>query len=147
MEHRVAVSWERQGAFSHEGFERRHSLNFQPEVTLSAGGAGNDYGADPEQFLAAAMASCHMQTFLALAAKKRLTVDFYYDDAEAVLGQKDDGKFWIETLILRPRVGFSGDKVPDDAAVVAMHNKAHEHCFVANSVISEVVIEPGFQAT
>ncbi|TNC90853.1 MAG: osmotically inducible protein OsmC, partial [Thalassolituus sp.] len=76
MEHRVAVSWERQGAFSHEGFERRHSLNFQPEVTLSAGGAGNDYGADPEQLLAAAMASCHMQTFLALAAKKRLTVDF-----------------------------------------------------------------------
>ena len=83
-----------------------------------------------------------MQTFLALAAKKRLIVESYHDDAEAVLAQREDGKFYIATLILRPRVQFGGDKVPDQAAIDAMHGKAHEHCFVANSVLSEVVLEP-----
>ena len=83
-----------------------------------------------------------MQTFLALAAKKRLIVESYHDDAEAVLAQREDGKFYIATLILRPCVQFGGDKVPDQAAIDAMHRKAHEHCFVANSVLSEVVLEP-----
>ena len=83
-------------------------------------------------------------TFLALAAKKRLTVESYHDEAEAVLAQREDGRFFIATLILRPRVQFSGEKIPDDASVEAMHIKAHEHCFVANSVLSEVIIEPEF---
>lgn len=144
MKHKVDVHWQRVGEFSHEGFERRHDIAFQPQVGLPAGGAGNDFGADPEQMLAAAMSSCHMQTFLALAAKKRLTVESYHDEAEAVLAQREDGRFFIATLILRPRVQFSGEKIPDDAAVEAMHSKAHEHCFVANSVLSEVIIEPEF---
>ncbi|MAE35997.1 MAG: osmotically inducible protein OsmC [Oceanospirillaceae bacterium] len=144
MKHKVDVHWQRVGEFSHEGFERRHDIAFQPQVGLPAGGAGNDFGADPEQMLAAAMSSCHMQTFLALAAKKRLTVESYHDEAEAVLAQREDGRFFIATLILRPRVQFSGEKIPDDASVEAMHIKAHEHCFVANSVLSEVIIEPEF---
>ena len=144
MKHKVDVHWQRVGEFSHEGFERRHDIAFQPQVGLPAGGAGNDFGADPEQMLAAAMSSCHMQNFLALAAKKRLTVESYHDEAEAVLAQREDGRFFIATLILRPRVQFSGEKIPDDASVEAMHIKAHEHCFVANSVLSEVIIEPEF---
>ena len=144
MKHKVDVHWQRVGEFSHEGFERRHDIAFQPQVGLPAGGAGNDFGADPAQMLAAAMSSCHMQTFLALAAKKRLTVESYHDEAEAVLAQREDGRFFIATLILRPRVQFSGEKIPDDASVEAMHIKAHEHCFVANSVLSEVIIEPEF---
>jgi len=146
MKHKVDVHWQRDGEFSHSGFERRHDIAFQSQVRLPAGGAGNDFGADPEQMLAAAMSSCHMQTFLALAAKKRLTVESYHDDAEAVLAQRDDGRFFIATLILRPRVQFSGEKIPDDAAIEAMHSKAHEHCFVANSVLSEVIIEPEFSS-
>jgi organic hydroperoxide reductase OsmC/OhrA len=142
MEHKVSVTWQKDGEFSHEGFERRHDIAFKSQVHLPAGGAGNDFGADPEQMLAAAMSSCHMQTFLALAAKKRLIVESYHDDAEAVLAQREDGKFYIATLTLRPRVQFGGDKVPDQAAIDAMHGKAHEHCFVANSVLSEVVLEP-----
>ena len=145
MEHKVSVQWHREGEFSHEGFERRHDIAFQAEVSIPVGGAGNEFGADPEQMLAAAMASCHMQTFLALAAKKRLQVESYSDTAEAILAQREDGKFWISELVLRPAVVFAGAKIPDEAAIRAMHDKAHEHCFVANSVVSEVAIEPQFQ--
>ena len=142
MDHQIDISWHREGVFSHEGFERRHDIRFQPQVGLPAGGAGNDFGADPEQLLAAAMASCHMQTFLALAAKKRLQVESYRDRATATLAQREDGRFWVSCLTLRPVVTFSGEKIPDEAAINAMHDKAHEHCFIANSVISAVVIEP-----
>lgn len=143
-EHRIDIRWQQQGEFSHEGFERRHELQFLPGVTLPAGGAGNPYGADPEQMLAAAMASCHMQTFLALAAKKRLVVASYEDTAVAELGQREDGKFWIPVIRLSPKAVFSGDKQPDEEAVLAMHEKAHQHCFIANSTVSDVVVNPRF---
>lgn len=140
MEHLVTVRWQKSGEFSHEFFERRHEIAFQPEVGLLAGGAGNDFGADPEQMLAAAMASCHMQTFLALAAKKRLQIESYTDEAEAVLEQREDGKFWVSKIILNPRVVFCREKTPSDDVIRAMHDKAHEHCFIANSVTSSVEV-------
>ena len=141
-EHVIHIDWKKNGEFSHEGYERRHDIAFQPEVRIPAGGAGNTFGADPEQMLAAAMASCHMQTFLALAAKKRLVVESYRDEASAELAQRDDGKFWVSRLTLKPRVAFSGEKLPDNAAIQAMHDKAHQHCFIANSVLCDVVVEP-----
>jgi len=143
-EHIIHIQWHKDGVFSHEGFERRHSVEFRPEVTIPAGGAGNRYGADPEQMLAAAMSSCHMQTFLALAAKKRLVVESYEDTASAEIAQREDGKFWVPRITLTPRAVFSGDKIPDEDAVLAMHEKAHEHCFIANSTSSEVVVTPRF---
>lgn len=104
--HIAKIRWIKTSDFSHEGFDRRHDIAFQDAVSLPAGGAGNDFGADPEQLLAAAMASCHMQTFLVLASKKRLQVASYSDDAEAILAQREDGKYWVEKIILKPRVGI-----------------------------------------
>ena len=141
-EHIINIRWEKQGVFSHEGFERRHELQFQPQVTLPAGGAGNAFGADPEQLLAAAMASCHMQTFLVLAAKKRLVVSSYEDRAVAEMGQKEDGRFWVPVIRLHPRVIFEGNQQPEEATIIAMHEKAHHHCFIANSCLSSVVVQP-----
>lgn len=143
-DHVINVQWHKAGDFSHEGFERRHRIAFQPDVSIDAGGAGNTFGADPEQMLAAAMASCHMQTFLALAAKKRLTVESYEDSASAELEQREDGKFWVCRLVLTPKAVFSGAKIPDEEAIRAMHDKAHQHCFIANSVTSDVVVNPRF---
>lgn len=140
MEHIVNIQWQKTGEFSHEFFERRHHVAFQPEVILTAGGAGNDFGADPEQMLAAAMASCHMQTFLALAAKKRLQVESYNDEAAAILEQREDGKFWVSKIVLNPKVVFCGDKIPSQEVIRAMHEKAHEHCFIANSITSTVEV-------
>jgi len=143
-EHIVHVTWEKQGEFSHEGFERRHDIAFKADVKIAAGGAGNDFGADPEQMLAAAMSSCHMQTFLALAAKKRLQVESYSDTASAEIAQREDGKFWVSVIRLTPKAVFSGDKIPDEEAVKAMHEKSHDHCFIANSASSEVIVDPQF---
>ena len=140
-EHKIELAWKKAGEFSHEGFERKHQLGFLPGVSLSAGGANNNYGADPEQLLAAAMASCHMMTFLALAAKKRLQVESYEDQAIVTAEPREDGKMWVPSILLQPKVVFSGDKQPDLAAIEAMHEKAHQHCFIANSTKSAVVIK------
>ena len=140
-EHRIDLVWTREGVFSHEGFERRHQVRFNDELTIAAGGAGNGYGSDPEQMLAAAMASCHMMTFLALASKKRLQVVSYEDAAVAELEQREDGKFRVGRIRLSPRVLFEGE-APDADALQKMHAKAHDHCFIANSVSCEVVISP-----
>lgn len=139
--HIAKVRWLKDGEFSHQGFERRHDIHFQPQVSVPAGGAGNEFGADPEQLLAAAMASCHMQTFLVLASKKRLQVASYSDDAEAILGQNADGKFWVEKIILNPRVEFCGDNIPDADTLKAMHEKSHAHCFIANSVAAAMTVD------
>ena len=143
-EHIIHVNWARAGEFSHEGFERRHDIEFKPQLSIPAGGAGNDFGADPEQMLVAAMASCHMQSFLALAAKKRLQVESYRDTASAEIAQREDGKFWVSVIRLAPKAVFTGEKIPDEAAIKAMHEKAHDHCFIANSTSSEVIVEPQF---
>ncbi|WP_221797637.1 OsmC family protein [Oceanobacter mangrovi] len=140
--HEIGLKWERQGVFSHEGYERRHMLDFENGAVIAAGGAGNDFGPDPEKMLAASLAACHMMTFLALAAKKRLQVLSYDDTAVAELSRRDDGKFYVSCIRLSPKVVFEGDKVPDDEAIEAMHHKAHDHCFIANSVSCEVVVTP-----
>ena len=62
--------------------------------------------------------------------------------SRAGVAQRDDGKFWVSRLTLKPRVAFSGEKLPDNAAIQAMHDKAHQHCFIANSVLCDVVVEP-----
>lgn len=143
-QHRVAINWQREGEFSHEGFERFHRLQFNDGVTLTAGGAGNSYGSDPEQMFAAAMASCHMQTFLALASKKRFKVASYDDTAVAELVKGDDGLFRVAEIRMAPKAVFEGDKQPDEETVRKMHDKAHHHCFIANSVNCGVVVEPQF---
>lgn len=143
-EHPIDIQWQRDGEFSHEGFERRHQLSFNEGVTLTAGGAGNTFGSDPEQLLAAAMASCHMQTFLVLASKKRLQVASYEDKAVAELVKGDDGLMRISTIRMTPKAVFEGDKQPDEEAIRKMHDKAHHHCFIANSVSCHVEVEPQF---
>lgn len=140
-EHRIELAWQRQGVFSHEGFERQHQIRFNDELTVAAGGAGNGHGSDPEQMLAAAMASCHMMTFLALASKKRLQVLSYEDEAVAELEQREDGKFRVGRIRLSPKAVFEGE-APDAEALQKMHAKAHDHCFIANSVSCDVVITP-----
>lgn len=141
-EHSIDIRWQVQGDFTPSEFSREHQIQFQPQVSVVAGGANNDFGADPEQLLAAALASCHMQTFLMLAAKKRLQVESYQDQVVAVVEPREDGKMWVSHIQLTPLAKFVGDKQPDEATVQAMHEKAHQHCFIANSIKSEVTVNP-----
>jgi len=139
-EHKINIEWSRQGVFSHEGFDRNHQIQFHSDVSLTAAGANNPSAADPEQMLAAALSSCHMQTFLVLASKKRLQVESYQDNAVAILSQREDGKFYVSKITLNPKVEFSGDKIPDRETLENMHHKSHDHCFVANSISCEMEV-------
>jgi organic hydroperoxide reductase OsmC/OhrA len=83
-----------------------------------------------------------MLFFLMLAARKRWTVDSYADEPIGKLGKRADGKTWMAQVTLRPSVAFSGDKRPTAEETAALHHQAHDLCYIANSVTTEVIVEP-----
>lgn len=97
---------------------------------------------DPEEAFVAALASCHMLTFLFTAAKAGFRVDSYDDEAFGVLDKNAAGRLALTRVTLSPKVVFSGDKLPDAEQVRAMHHEAHEDCFIANSVNTDVRCNP-----
>ena len=98
-------------------------------------------GVDPEEAFVAALASCHMLFFLAFAAKHGFAITAYEDNAVGVMLKTSDGREWMTKATLGPRVVFTGDKRPIAEEVDALHHQAHEACYIANSVKTEVVIE------
>ncbi|GAA6135998.1 OsmC family protein [Oceaniserpentilla sp. 4NH20-0058] len=142
-EHRAQIHWQRQGTFNHEGFERAHEAAISGHI-LPMAGANTEGYADPEQILAASLSSCHMQTFLLLAAKKRFQVESYEDIAIARLDKNTEGKQYVKEIELSPKVVFSGDKQPTTEEIEKMHHKAHAFCFINNSLISHVMVTPIF---
>ena len=142
-EHRIRLIWEKGDApFTYNEYPRNHTLSFkngQETLTASAAPAykGDATKADPEDLLVASLSSCHMLSFLAIATKKKVTVTSYEDDAIGFL-ENDKGNLWIARVILRPLV-----KCDADAATLAeIHHLAHEACFIANSVKTDVHVEP-----
>lgn len=145
-EHHARVRWQNPGGdFTYESYDRSHTWSFEGGVEVPASSAPDFLGAadrvDPEKGFTAAVSSCHMLTFLALAARKRFRVEDYSDDAVGHMEKNEDGKLAITRVVLRPRVSWGGDKQPDADAVRRLHHQAHEHCFIANSIRSEVVVE------
>jgi organic hydroperoxide reductase OsmC/OhrA len=141
-EHRITLNWEKgETPFTYDAYPRNHTIIFkngQETVTASASPAykGDGSKADPEDMLVAALSSCHMLSFLAIAARKKLTVTSYQDDATGFL-ENDGGKLWMTRVILRPKVA-----IDTDAETLAhIHHQAHEACFIANSVKTQVSVE------
>ena len=95
-------------------------------------------GVDPEEAFVASLSSCHMLFFVDFARRGGWVVDSYVDEAEGLLEKRADGKMWMSRVTLHPRVEFSGDKRPTDADIADLHHRAHEACFIANSVTTEV---------
>jgi organic hydroperoxide reductase OsmC/OhrA len=81
-----------------------------------------------------------MLFFLDFARRAGFVVDDYVDEAEGILAKRPDGKIAMTAVTLHPRVTWSGDP-PDDAALADLHHRAHEACFIANSVTTEVKVE------
>ena len=90
----------------------------------------------------AALASCHMLTFLALAAGRRFVVDSYSDEAIGFMEKNEKGKLAITRVTLRPKIAFGGEKLPSQEQISKLHELAHEGCFIANSVLTAVAVEP-----
>lgn len=145
-EHRVMVRWMREEAeFTHKSYGRDHVWLFEggSEVLASAAPQyfGNPSLVDPERAFVAALSSCHMLTFLALAARDGLVVDHYEDDAVGVMERNDDKRIAITRVLLRPRIAWGGEP-PGRDKLDWLHQNAHKHCFIANSVTTVVEVVP-----
>ena len=144
-EHKVTLEWKRESeSFSYESYNRDHVLVFEGGARIPASAApayrGNPAHVNPEEALVAALSSCHMLTFLAIAAKKQFIVDRYSDQAVGFLEKNQKGKLAITRVILHPRVTFAGTP-PTPEQIATLHERAHSECFIANSVTTEVTVE------
>jgi organic hydroperoxide reductase OsmC/OhrA len=145
-EHKVTVEWKRETPdFSYQSYNRDHNWAFDAGVTVRASASpaylGNAACVDPEEAFVASLSSCHMLTFLAIASRKRFVLDEYRDEAVGILGKDKAGRLAITKVTLRPKVQFSGDKAPSPEELGQMHEQAHDACFIANSVTTEVTVE------
>ena len=144
-EHKASISWTRGGKdFAYETYSRDHSWRFDGGVEVAATAApaflGNPAHVDPEEAFVAAVASCHMLTFLAIAARRRFVVDGYDDAAVGVLEKNADGKLAVTRVSLHPKIRFGGEKRPTPEEIARLHELAHENCFIANSVRTEITV-------
>lgn len=144
-EHRAMVHWHRQGTeFTHKEYTRDHVWKFEAGNEISASAApqylGNVEHVDPERAFVAALSSCHMLTFLAIAARDGFVVDEYRDEAVGVMERNEQKRIAITRVVLRPVISW-GSEPPDQEQLDSLHAKAHKHCFIANSVTTEVVVE------
>lgn len=150
-EHPATVEWSRNGqVFSDNQYDRAHDWRFDGGAVVRGSPAPSSVPApmsdpaavDPEEALVAAVSSCHMLFFLAYAAKRGFVVDRYRDDAVGLLGRDDRGRMSITAVTLRPEATFSGETRPDAAALDDLHHRAHEACYIANSIRAAITIEP-----
>ena len=143
-EHKATIRWSREGRdFTYKTYSRDHVwLANGNEIPASATPAylGNPQRVDPEAALVAALSSCHMLTFLALAANKGFVVESYQDEALGHLEKNAQGKLAITRVDLHPKIVFGGAKQPAAADLDALHEKAHKECFIANSVTTDVKV-------
>lgn len=145
-EHVASVRWRRSSAdFTYESYNRAHDWHFDGGVALAASAApayrGDPERVDPEEAFVAALSSCHMLTFLAVAARKRFVVESYEDDAIGTMTKNEAGRLWLSRVVLRPRIVF-GQRTPSSEELTRLHELAHANCFIANSVKTEVVVAP-----
>ena len=144
--HIASLRWSRgDKPFTYEGYSRDHEWIFDGGQRLQGSAAtaylGSPQGVDPEEAVVAALSSCHMLTLLAIAARKGWVVESYEDDAEGALNKNADGKLALTRVVLRPRIVFAAGTAPDSDQLQRLHQQAHENCFIANSVKTEVVVE------
>ncbi len=146
-EHTSNIVWERgDRAFGYETYSREHRVTMGTGLSFRAS-AGVDFRGDgaltnPEELYVAALSGCHMLTFLAICARKKIVVDRYEDDAVGHLERTPGAPMHVARVTLRPRVVFSAN-APDAEALRELHAQAHHGCFIASSVKTVVTVEPG----
>ncbi len=148
-EHKATISWKRTSPDFLKGrFSREHTWTFDGGATVPASASpsvvpapfSNPAGVDPEEAFVASLASCHFLTFVYLAFRQGFQVDSYEDQAVGVVTKNEQGVPWVSAVTLHPKVVYSGDKRPTAAEEQQLHHKAHEQCFIANSVKSQVTV-------
>jgi organic hydroperoxide reductase OsmC/OhrA len=150
-EHKANISWKRSGPdFAKGKYSREHIWKFDGGVTVPASPSptvvptpwSNPANVDPEEAFVASIASCHLLTFLWVASKGGFQVESYDDDAVGVMSKNERGIPWVSKVTLSPRIEWSGEKTPAPDDLERLHHAAHEQCFIANSVKTEIVVVP-----
>lgn len=146
----ATIRWSRtgQGDFSKGQYSRAHEWSFDGGATVLASASphivpapwSNAAGIDPEEAFVASLSSCHMLFFIDFARRQGLVIDNYVDESEGVMEKGADGKFRMTHVTLHPSITWAGDP-PERATVADLHHRAHEACFIANSVTTEVTVE------
>lgn len=147
----ATACWERGSqVFTDNRYSRAHRWTFDGGITVPASSSpsvvplpfSQPAAVDPEEAFVASLASCHLLWFLSLAAKAGYTVDRYEDAAVGTMARNAEGKLAMTKVELRPVTTFSGPRQPSQAELEALHHRAHEECFIATSVRSEVTCTP-----
>jgi organic hydroperoxide reductase OsmC/OhrA len=148
--HRATVDWTLgDGDFARGRYSRVHTLDFGHGVTVPGTASSavvpkpwsSDAALDPEAALTGALSACHMLTFLDLARRAGFTITAYRDAAEGTLARVAPGRMAVTRVVLRPDITWAGEKRPTPEDLAALHHAAHETCFIANSVTTQVVVE------
>ena len=145
-EYRATTNWRRTSAdFTYDTYNRAHEVKFGGGEVVPWSSApefkGDADRVNPEEAYVASLSTCHMLTFLAIAARKRFVVDSYTDEASGVMEKNQSGKYWVSRVTLRPRAAFSGARQPSAQEMSELHHAAHENCFVGNSVRTEITVD------
>ncbi len=144
------ISWQRNGEdFLGNRYSRRHAIRFDGGAVLAGSSSpqvvplpmSDASAVDPEEAFVASLSSCHMLWFLSIAAKHKFCVDSYVDAASGVMAKDAAGKVAMTVVTLRPDVAFSGAKLPTRTEIDALHHEAHESCYIASSVKTDVRCE------
>jgi organic hydroperoxide reductase OsmC/OhrA len=146
----ATIRWTRDHStdFAKGQYSRAHEWAFDGGLTVPASPSphivpapwNDPAGVDPEEAFVASLSSCHMLFFVDFARRAGFVVDNYIDEAEGVLEKRDDGKMAMTRVTLRPLITWGGNP-PDAVAIADLHHRAHEACFIANSVTTKVIVE------
>lgn len=149
-EYVATIRWQRgDQSFTDDRYSRGHTWEFDGGTTIAASASPDIVplpmsvaeNVDPEEAFVASLSSCHMLFFLAIAAKSGFVVDEYTDEATGRMDKDAEGKTAMTHVVLRPNAKYSGDRIPDRAKIEKIHHRAHELCFIANSVKTEVTTD------
>lgn len=147
--HTATIRWKREGDFARKKYHRGHRWSFDGGVEVPAGASPhvvptqmtNAQGVDPEEAFVAAISSCHMLTFLFLAANDGFVAESYDDEAAGLLAVDGGGGQSITEVVLRPHIVWAEGKAPTADQLEALHARAHEECFIARSVKCAIRVE------
>jgi organic hydroperoxide reductase OsmC/OhrA len=149
----ATIRWDRLNQkFVDQRYSRCHTWQFDGGLTVAASSSpdvvpipfSDPTAVDPEEAFVASLSSCHMLWFLSLAAKQGLCVENYEDQAYGEMGTDEQGKTAILSVTLCPRVKWAATGTPDSETIAQLHHRAHQECFIANSVKTDVRIQPVF---
>ena len=150
-EYKATTRWKNAGPDFLKGqYSRAHEWIFDGGVNVPASASpsvvptpwADPANVDPEEAFVAALSSCHLLTFLHLASRQGFQVDRYEDEAVGVTTKNERGVPWVSRVTLNPKITYGGAKQPTAAEAEQLHHRAHEQCFIANSVKTEIKVEP-----